>query len=118
MYHQDNPYKTSFVKERLENRQQPVKPLIDAYFAQVKVQLSKSNGSTELKATLTYSENQEKYLRVFLEDSEIPLDNNGAERSIKSFCIGKHSWHIIDSVKGLMQVRCYTALQKQQKRTA
>ncbi|MCI7062579.1 MAG: transposase domain-containing protein [Lachnospiraceae bacterium] len=23
-----------------------------------------------------------------------------AERSIKSFCVGKHSWHIIDSVKG------------------
>ena len=24
---------------------------------------------------------------------------NDAERSIKSFCVGKHSWHIIDSVK-------------------
>lgn len=100
MYHQDKPYKTSSTKERLENRQQSVKPLVDAYFAWVKVQLSKSNGSTKLKAALTYSENQEMYLRVFLEDPEIPLDNNDAERSIKSFCVGKHSWHIIDSVKG------------------
>lgn len=79
MYHQDNPYKTSSAKERLENRQQSVKPLVDAYFAWVKVQLSKSNGSTKLKVALTYSENQEMYLRVFLEEPEIPLDNNDAE---------------------------------------
>ena len=44
--------------------------------------------------------NQEKYLRVFLELAIIPLDNNDAERSIKKFCVGKHSWHIIDSKKG------------------
>ena len=44
--------------------------------------------------------NQEKYLRVFLESAIIPLDNNDAERSIKKFCVGKHSWHIIDSKKG------------------
>ena len=27
----------------------------------------------------TYSLNQEKYLRVFLEDGDVPLDNNAAE---------------------------------------
>lgn len=36
----------------------------------------------------------------FLQDALIPLDNNDAERSIRSFCVGKHSWHIIDSVRG------------------
>ncbi|WP_277409206.1 transposase domain-containing protein [Lacrimispora xylanisolvens] len=40
------------------------------------------------------------FLRVFLEDPEIPLDNNDAERSVRSFCVGKHSWHIIDSKNG------------------
>ncbi len=33
-------------------------------------------------------------------DPELPLDNNDDERSIRAFCVGKHSWHIIDSVKG------------------
>lgn len=28
------------------------------------------------------------------------MDNNDAERSIKAFCVVKHSWHIVDSVKG------------------
>ena len=30
----------------------------------------------------------------------MPLDNNDAEASIRKFCVGKHSWHIIDSVNG------------------
>lgn len=37
---------------------------------------------------------------MYLRDALIPLDNNDAEISIRSFCVGKHSWHIIDSVRG------------------
>ena len=33
--------------------------------------------------------NQKKYLRVFLEDGEAPMDNNASERAIRGFCIGK-----------------------------
>lgn len=100
MYHVDNSFKRSSAAERLDNRQQSVKPLVDAYFAWMKQQQGKSNSNTNLKNAITYSVNQEMYLRAFLEDPELPLDNNDAERSIRSFCVGKHSWHIIDSVKG------------------
>ncbi len=100
MYHLDNQYKGSSKEERLDQRQQSVKPLADAYFAWVKVQLAKANANKPLKGALNYSINQEKYLRVFLTDPEIPMDNNDAERSIKAFCVRKHSWHIVDSVKG------------------
>jgi transposase len=51
-------------------------------------------------SALNYSVNQERYLRTFLEHPEVPLDNNDAERSIKKFCVGKHSWHIIESKNG------------------
>ena len=44
--------------------------------------------------------NQEPYLRAFLDDPMIPLDNNDVERSIRSFCVGKHSWHVVDSING------------------
>ncbi|TDP56378.1 IS66 family transposase, partial [Aminicella lysinilytica] len=30
----------------------------------------------------------------------IPLDNNDAERSIRSFCVGKHSWNVIGTKNG------------------
>jgi transposase IS66 len=100
MYHLDNMYKESSAKERLDNRQRSVKPLVDAYFAWLKTLQGKSNASSKLKEAINYSINQEIYLRRFLEDPLLPLDNNDAERSIKSFCVGKHSWHIIDSTKG------------------
>lgn len=100
MYHLDNKYKNSSAEERLDNRQQSVQPLVDAYFAWLKVQQTKSNSSTKLREAVNYSVNQEPYLRCFLQDPLLPLDNNDAERSIKAFCVGKHSWHIIDSVKG------------------
>lgn len=100
LYHLDNKYKNSSAEARLDNRQQSVLPLVDAYFAWLKVQQTKSNSSSKLKEAVNYSINQEYYLRRFLQDPELPLDNNDAERSIKAFCVGKHSWHIIDSVKG------------------
>ena len=28
------------------------------------------------------------------------LDNNDAERSIRKFCVGKHSWHIVSTPDG------------------
>ena len=47
-----------------------------------------------------YSLNQEKYLKVFLDDGEVPMDNNAAEQSIRGFCIGKKNWVMIDTIAG------------------
>ncbi|MBM7010628.1 MAG: transposase domain-containing protein, partial [Eubacterium sp.] len=41
-----------------------------------------------------------KYLRVFLEDGEVPMDNNASERAIRGFCIGKKNWEMIDTING------------------
>ena len=100
IYHLDNKYKESSDEERLKNRRDVVKPLVDEFFAWVKEQAAKSIASANLKSALNYSVNQEKYLRVFLEDVQLPLDNNDAERSIKQFCVGKKNWQIIASMNG------------------
>ena len=47
-----------------------------------------------------YSIHQERYLKVFLDDGEVPMDNNAAEQSIRGFCIGKKNWVMIDTVAG------------------
>lgn len=102
IYHTDNMYKGTSPKEILDNRQQSVRPLVDAYFAWVK-EMSANPGpdqSSAIKAALNYSLNQEQYLKTFLTEPEVPLDNNDAERSIKKFCVCKHSWHIIESKNG------------------
>ena len=102
IYHIDNKYKESSEEDVLDNRQKSVKPLVDAYFAWIKETLSKPglDKSSKLVSALNYSRNQEKYLRVFLDDPKLPLDNNDAERSIKKFCVGKKNWQIIDSKNG------------------
>ena len=58
-----------------------------------------THNSTIGKA-LAYSINQEKYLRVFLNDGDVPMDNNAAERAIRPFCIGKKNWMMIDTISG------------------
>jgi transposase IS66 len=100
IYHRDNSFKELSSEERLMNRQKTVAPLVDAYFAWGKQTRNKIWGNQKLTEALNYSFILEPYLRVFLQDALIPLDNNDAERSIRSFCVGKHSWHIIDSVRG------------------
>ena len=37
---------------------------------------------------------------MFLDDGEVPMDNNAAEQSIRGFCIGKKNWVMIDTVAG------------------
>lgn len=55
MYHLDNKYKESSAKERLDNRQRFVKPLVDVYFTWLKVQQAKANESAKLKEAMNFS---------------------------------------------------------------
>ena len=101
IYHVDNMYKEASPEERLDNRQKSVKPLVDAFFEWIKsIDTTELDKSGALYHAIKYTLNQEPYLRAFLDDPIIPLDNNDAERSIKKFCVGKHSWHIISSKRG------------------
>ena len=102
IYHVDNTLKELKPEERKKRRQSSVKPLVEAYFAWVKEKKADGRISEKSKAGrgLSYSINQEKYLKVFLEDGNVPMDNNAAERAIKNFCIGRKNWLIIDTIRG------------------
>ena len=49
---------------------------------------------------INYCINQEEALKVFLDDGEVPLDNNATEGSLRSLCLHKHAWKLIDSIDG------------------
>lgn len=89
-------------EERLRERQKTIKPLVDEYFAWVKERLADTSVLPKGKtaAGLKFSVNQEKYLRVFLEDGYVPIDNSASERAIRPFCVGKKNWLFINTVKG------------------
>lgn len=84
--------------ERLKQRQAVIKPLVDAFFAYLKtINVSKKD---KFGDAVGYALNQEKYLRVFLTDGDVPIDNNASERAIRGFCIGKKNWQMIDTIHG------------------
>lgn len=73
---------------------------MEAYFIWVRENLLKVPHKSKQREGFSYSFNQEKYLKVFLDDGEVPMDNNVAEQSISGFCIGKKNWVMIDTVAG------------------
>lgn len=84
--------------ERLKQRQVVIKPLVDAFFTYLKtISVSKKD---KFGDAIGYALNQEKYLRVFFTDGDVPIDNNASERAIRGFCIGKKNWQMIDTING------------------
>ena len=100
IYREEKQLKELPAQERQNRRQLSVKPLVEAYFVWVRENLSKVPQKSKTWEGFSYSLNQEKYLKVFLDDGEVPMDNNAAEQSIRGFCIGKKNWVMIDTVAG------------------
>ena len=98
IYREEGKLKDLSSDERLKQRQAVIKPLVDAFFAYLKaINVSKKD---KFGDAVGYALNQEKYLRVFLTDGDVPIDNNASERAIRGFCIGKKNWKMIDTIHG------------------
>ncbi len=100
IYHADNQLADLSKEERLTKRQLLVTPLVDAFFSWVKSNGGNVPKNSETGKGFTYCINQENYLKVFLSNPDVPLDNNIAEIAIRSFCVGKNNWHLIDTING------------------
>ena len=98
IYREEGKLKDLSSDERLKQRQAVIKPLVDAFFAYLKtINVSKKD---KFGDAVGYALNQEKYLRVFLTDGDVPIDNNASERAIRGFFIGKKNWQMIDTIHG------------------
>ena len=100
IYREEGKLKDLAPEERLMQRQLVIRPLVDALFVYLKKMEPSVTASGKLRDAYTYILNQEKYLRVFLEDGEVPIDNNASERAIRGFCIGRKNWQMIDTING------------------
>lgn len=101
IYHMDNQMEGQPAKVRKMYRQANIRPLVEAFFAWAKEIQSKnqlSRGKT--LDGINYCINQEASLKAFLEDGDIPMDNNATESALRSFCLHKHTWKLIDSLDG------------------
>lgn len=101
-YSADTELKGLTSKERLQKRQELIRPLVEEFFAWVKKQVAECAVPPKSKAGqgLQYIINQERYLKVFLTDGNVPIDNSASERAIRTFCIGKKNWMFHNSANG------------------
>ena len=100
IYREEGKLKDLSPEERLKQRQVVVKPLVDALFVYLKQKEPKIKAKGKIRDAFNYALNQEKYLKVFLTDGEVPMDNNASERAIRGFTIGRKNWQVIDTIRG------------------
>lgn len=101
-YEEDSKLKNLSSKERLQKRQSVIKPLVEDRFAWVKEILADAVVFPKRKTAdgLKYSINQEKYLNVFFDNPDVPIDNLASERAIRTFCLGKKNWMFHNTANG------------------
>ena len=56
---------------------------------------------------MNYALHEKPYLYTFLEDGNVPIDNNRAENAIRPFAVGRKNWLFSNTVNG---AKCSAAL--------
>ncbi len=85
-------------EERYAKRLAESKPVLDAFFVWVHSIIPA--GGTKLAKAISYARAEKKYLYCFLENGNVPVDNNRAENAIRPFVVGRKNWLFSTSVKG------------------
>ena len=78
LFHLDNQLDGLPDEERLKQRQLMLKPKVDVFFEWIRSSLPQVPGDSTIAHAFRYCLNQESYLRVFLSDPHVPMDNNRA----------------------------------------
>ena len=96
----DNEFDDLPIADRKKQRQATLQEKVDAYFEWAKIKYSQVAHNSTIGKALAYSINQEKYLRVFLTDGNVPPDNNYAEQAIRPFTIGRKNFVLMETDNG------------------
>ena len=88
----DRPLQDLPPAKRKLRRDQFLRPLVDDFFAWANDERSKLTGRSRINSALGYVLNQEGALRRFLEDGRLRLENNGAERALRTIAVGRKAW--------------------------
>ena len=101
IYHEEMKLRDLTARDRLAARKEYVLPKVNDLFDYIhELDNSGEHFSEKLSKAISYAVNQEKYLRRFLEDGNIPLDNGSSERYISSYSKGRANWLFADTMLG------------------
>ena len=65
------------------------------------------SGKNKLAEAIGYAKNEKAYLYTFLENGNVPMDNNRAENAIRPFAVGRKNWLFSNTARG---AECSAAL--------
>ena len=98
IYHEEGLLAELTAEERYKQRLVKVKPLLDAFFSWLDAQ--NISGKGKLAKAVGYALNEKKYLYTFLDDGNVPIDNNRAENAIRPFAVGRKNWLFNNTERG------------------
>lgn len=87
-------------EKRYTKRLEESKPIIDEFITYVDEEIKNAVPKSALGKALAYAKPLLPNFKYFLEDGALEIDNNGAERSIRPFVIGRKNWLFSASTKG------------------
>lgn len=95
--------------ERLRVRQSRSKPLLLALYDSMEEKVADASRKDRLPAAFWYLLNRKEALAYFCEDGLAEIDNNAAERALRSVCLGKKTGSSSVMITEVTGVRWCTA---------
>ena len=87
-------------ERRRSVRQEHAAPLIQDFEAWLHSQLTQISGKSALAGAIRYGLTRLKRLRPYLDDGRLSIDNNAAERGMRSIALGRKNWLFAGSERG------------------
>jgi transposase len=100
LYKIESKIKDYPIEKRLEYRLEKSKPILDRFSAWLDEQAAISLPKSKLGEAIQYTINQWDYLKNYLLDGRLEIDNNRTERSIRPFVTGRKGWLFSNTPKG------------------
>ena len=88
----DRPLAKLAPVERKAQRDQTVRPKVDAFFTWARAEYEKRPERGLVATALGYSVRHELALRRFLDDGRLRMENNSAERELRTVAVGRRAW--------------------------
>lgn len=104
--------KNAAADEILKARQQRSKPITNDFFAWLETLAHQVVPKSTLGKAVHYTLGQKAKLTQFLDDANIPLDNNRAENAIRPYVVGRKAWLFADGQSGaIASTRLYSLVE-------
>ncbi len=99
LYEVEREVQTLSAPERLQVRQQRSRPILDALHKWMLLQRQQVAGNSATAKALDYSLKRWDALTRFVDDPNLPVDNNWIENQIRPIAIGRNNWLFAGSLR-------------------